>query len=77
MFLSVLPTTPFILLSVWCFYRSSPKFHDWLINNPRLGPVVEEYANEEGMSKESKIKALAMTWVAVLFTAVFFLALCP
>lgn len=73
MVLPVLPTTPFILLSAWCYYRSSQRFHDWLINHPRLGPIVEEYANEEGMSKDSKIKALAMTWIAVLFTAVFVL----
>jgi len=73
MFLPVLPTTPFILLSAWCYYRSSPRFHDWLVNHPRLGPIVEEYANDEGMNRDSKIKALAMTWIAVIFTMVVFL----
>ncbi|MFW6109229.1 MAG: YbaN family protein [archaeon] len=69
--LPILPTTPFILLSAWCFYRSSPKFHEWLINHPRLGPIVDEYADKEGMSRNSKIKALAMTWIAVIVTTVF------
>lgn len=71
--LPVLPTTPFILLSAWCFYRSSPRFHSWLINHPRLGKIVKEYANNEGMTRESKLKALRISWGFVLITEVFLL----
>lgn len=71
--LPILPTTPFLLLSAWCYYRGSPRFHDWLINHPYLGPIVQEYSDGKGMRKESKLKAIALTWMAVLLTAVFIL----
>ena len=71
--LPVLPTTPFILFSAWCYYRGSERLHNWLINHPYLGPIIEEYGEGEGMTKESKMKAIGMTWLAVILTAVFFL----
>ena len=71
--LPVLPTTPFILFSAWCYYRGSQRLHNWLINHPYLGPIIEEYGEGEGMTKESKMKAIGMTWLAVILTAVFFL----
>ena len=69
--LPVIPTTPLILLAAWCYYRSSPRFHDWLINHPYLGSIIEEYSDEKGIKKESKIKAIILTWSAVLVTAIF------
>jgi uncharacterized membrane protein YbaN (DUF454 family) len=71
--LPVIPTTPLILFSAWCYYRGSKRFHDWLVGYPYFGKIIAEYSGEEGMKKESKIKALLFTWVAVLLTAVFIL----
>lgn len=71
--LPVLPTTPFILLTAYCYLRGSPRFHAWLVEHPTLGPIVKEYGDGEGMTKESKQKAIAMTWIAVTLTAIFLL----
>jgi uncharacterized membrane protein YbaN (DUF454 family) len=71
--LPVLPTTPFILFSSWCYYRGSERFHDWLINHPYLGKIVEEYSDKEGITRDSKAKAIGLTWIAVSLTAIFIL----
>ena len=38
--LPLLPTTPFLLLAVWCFARSDPEWAERLYSHPRLGPLL-------------------------------------
>jgi len=42
--LPLLPTTPFMLLALWSFSRSSQRFHHWLYNHRIFGPRLREWS---------------------------------
>ncbi|MDH0749240.1 YbaN family protein [Pseudomonas sp. GD03842] len=64
-FLPVLPTTPFLLLAAACFARSSPRFYQWLVNHPRLGPWIRGYLSGNGMPLKAKVYAIGLMWVSI------------
>ncbi|RZI07626.1 DUF454 domain-containing protein, partial [Staphylococcus aureus] len=41
--LPLLPTTPFLLVAVFCFVRSSDRFYNWLINQKIYKEYVENF----------------------------------
>ena len=42
-FVPLLPTTPFLLLSAALWVRSSPRLYDWLLAHPCLGRYVRNF----------------------------------
>lgn len=59
-FLPVLPTTPFLLLSAWCFLKSSPKAHQWLYHHQMLGKPLRDWEKNKSIAKSTKVVALSM-----------------
>ncbi|RLQ89409.1 DUF454 domain-containing protein [Notoacmeibacter ruber] len=52
--LPLLPTVPFLLLAAFCFARSSPRLHNWLVNHPRFGPPIMDWHREGAISLRAK-----------------------
>jgi hypothetical protein len=57
--LPLLPTTPFLLIALWAFSRSSPRLHHWLYTHPRFGPRLQDW-HEHGVVPV-RVKVSAMT----------------
>lgn len=57
-FLPLLPTTPFILLSSILFQKSSDRFHKMLTQNKVLGKYITDYTERKGITLKNKIIAL-------------------
>ncbi|KYG62721.1 hypothetical protein AZI87_15675 [Bdellovibrio bacteriovorus] len=67
-FLPLLPTTPFLLLTAFCFSRSSEKWHRWLINQPHLGPFILDWQLHGVIRPRAKILATALMVPLVTFS---------
>lgn len=55
--LPILPTTPFLLVALALFSKSSPKFHGMLLNNARFGPILKQWEDSKTVSRKTKYKA--------------------
>lgn len=59
-FLPVLPTTPFVLLAVACFARSSPRLEQAILDHPVLGPPVRDWRERRVIRPRAKAVATIM-----------------
>jgi hypothetical protein len=65
-FIPVLPTTPFVLLSAGLYVRSSPVLYNRLINNR----TTSRYLTHES-GRKAGFTALVIMWTMIALTAVF------
>lgn len=62
-FVPLLPTTCFLLLTAICFEKGSDKFHDWIIGHPYFGPPIIDWQKNKVI--RFKYKALATTTMII------------
>lgn len=72
--LPVLPTTPFLLVALWAFSHSSPRFHTWLLRHRWLGRYIQDWERHRVIPRRAKIIALStmvlsLAWAISISTA--------
>jgi len=70
-FLPLLPTTPFLLLSAALFLRSSRRLYHWLMNHKYLGKHLQNYIQHKTIPRKTKIYAISLLWTTILLTSFF------
>ena len=67
-FIPGLPTVPFLLVALFCFERSSKKYHDMIMNNKYFGPVLQDYYSGKDLTSSVKIKAISFLSCGMAFS---------
>jgi uncharacterized membrane protein YbaN (DUF454 family) len=70
-FLPVLPTTPFILLSAWAATRGSPRLLAWLESHPAFGQMLRDWRRGGVVSRKAKWSATIVMASSALIILVF------
>ena len=71
MVLPILPTTPFLLLALACYCRSSKRMTHWILTNKYFGNYIRRYKEGKGIPLKTKILALTILWITVSYSAFF------
>ncbi|MFI3294387.1 MAG: YbaN family protein [Rikenellaceae bacterium] len=72
-FLPILPTTPFLLLAVFFFSKSSPGLSVRLRESRLLGSYISAYYSDgAGLSVVQKVRIIIILWGTILVSVVWF-----
>jgi uncharacterized membrane protein YbaN (DUF454 family) len=55
-----IPFSHFLLGAAFCFAKSSPKMHAWLMNHPKFGPFIRNWNEKKVFPTIGKIFMVAM-----------------
>ncbi|WP_196000589.1 YbaN family protein [Clostridium sp. 1001271B_151109_B4] len=57
--LPILPTTPFLLVTSFCFAKGSERFHTWFTNSNIYKKHLESFVKERAMTLKQKVVLLS------------------
>nr|WP_317448290.1 YbaN family protein [uncultured Sellimonas sp.] len=74
--LPVLPTTPFLLLSSFCFARGSERFHRWFLNTKLYRNHLDSFVRDRAMTLKTKF-CILLPASAMLLIAMYMMSNLP
>ena len=66
-FLPVLPTTPFLLLSAAVWVKASPRLYEWLLNHKIFGEYIRNFREHKAIPLHAKIISVVMLWATMSY----------
>lgn len=70
-FVPLLPTTPFWLLTCWFYLRSSEKLYNRAMSNRYFGSYIKNFMVDKAIPLRSKIISIAVMWLSTILTSLF------
>ncbi len=61
-----LPYSPFVVFSAYCFAKSSPKMHAWIMNHKTFGPFISNWNQKRVFPLKLKFFMLASMSVSLI-----------
>ena len=68
-FLPLLPTTPLVLLAAWCFSHGCARCERWMMQHPKLGPMVADWRERRAVPLRAKQFATVMMAAGSIWAA--------
>lgn len=66
-FLPVLPTTPFLLLSAAVWVKASPRLYTWLITHRVFGEYIRNFRENRALPLRVKIISVSLLWATMSY----------
>lgn len=70
-FIPLLPTTPFWLLTCWFYLRSSEKLYNRAMSNRYFGSYIKGFMVDKAIPVRSKVISISVMWLSAILTSVY------
>lgn len=69
-FLPVLPTTPFLLLTAALYLKGSKRLYRWLMNHKVFGPYIKNFMEHKAIPLKVKLSSVILIWLTLGYCAI-------